>query len=82
MQDKPKLQELLATGFHDTGKKYKKVKPGDIITEYPVYALPGDVAGLVYNHDEDKIELVFKMQQPFTLKSVQQSKAPEMGKPN
>jgi len=28
--------------------------------------MEGDVAGLVYNNEEDKIELVYKMPFPFT----------------
>jgi hypothetical protein len=65
MQMKPKLKEILGLGYKDTGKKYKILSGIHKGKEFPVYAMEGDVAGLVYNNEEDKIELVYKMPFPF-----------------
>lgn len=65
MQIKPKLREILGLGYKDTGKKYKILSGVNKGKEFPVYAMYGDFAGLVYNYEEDKIELVYKMPFPF-----------------
>jgi len=63
--EKPsKLNELFESGYVDTGKRRKTIKKGECF-EFPVYALPGDIAGLVYNYNEDKIEMVYNMHRPF-----------------
>jgi len=71
-----KLKEILELGYIDTGKKYKILSGPNKGKEFPVYAMEGDIAGLVYNNEEDKIELVYKMPFPFTPKknSINQNK--------
>ncbi len=64
-QIKPKLREILGLGYKETGKKYKILSGVNKGKEFPVYAMEGDFAGLVYNNEEDKIELVYKMPFPF-----------------
>lgn len=64
-QIKPKLKEILELGYRETGKKYKILSGTNKGKEFPVYAMEGDIAGLVYNNEEDKIELVYKMPFPF-----------------
>lgn len=63
---KTKLDELLAEGYEFTGKTYKVIMGENKGKEFPVYAIRGDIAGLVYNNVNDKIELVFKLTMPFT----------------
>lgn len=60
-----KLKEILNMGYKETGKKYKILSGPNKGREFPVYAMEGDIAGLVYNNEEDKIELVYKMPFPF-----------------
>jgi hypothetical protein len=62
---KNKLTELLANGYEFTGKTYKVIMGENKGKEYPVYAIKGDIAGLVYNNEKDKIELAFKLAMPF-----------------
>ncbi|MBP7792981.1 MAG: hypothetical protein KA120_07970 [Candidatus Goldbacteria bacterium] len=45
---KPKLREILGLGYKETGKKYKILSGIHKGNEFPVYAMEGDVAGLVY----------------------------------
>ncbi len=63
---KDKLSELLASGYEFTGRAYKISMGEHKGKEFPVYALRGDIAGLVYNTEMDKIELVFKLASPYT----------------
>ena len=63
--DKTKLQELVESGFLETGKKFKMLGGAHKGKEFPVYAQAGDVAGLVYNPEEDSVEMVFKLSIPF-----------------
>lgn len=60
-----KLNELISGGYEFTGKTYKVQTGADKGKEFPVYAIKGDIAGLVYNNEKDKIELVFKLSLPF-----------------
>jgi hypothetical protein len=68
-----KLNELLEGGYEFTGKTYKVIMGENKGKEYPVYAIRGDIAGLVYNNIDDKIELVFKLTMPFTGKPTRTS---------
>jgi hypothetical protein len=62
---KNKLKELLANGYEFTGKTYKISMGEHKGKEFPIYAMKGDIAGLVYNEEADKVELVFKLNLPF-----------------
>jgi hypothetical protein len=66
VKNKSKLSELIAGGYELTGRTYKVLMGVNKGREFPVYAQRGDIAGLVYNDVEDKIELVFKLSIPFT----------------
>jgi len=61
-----KLDALIANGYEFTGKNYKVTVGDHKGKEFPVYAMKGDIAGLVYNNDADRIELVFKLTLPFS----------------
>jgi hypothetical protein len=60
-----KLEELLSGGYEFTGRTYKVLLGEKRGKEFPIYAQRGDIAGLVYNDEEDKIEMVFKLTMPF-----------------
>lgn len=62
---KPKLEKLLKSGYEWTGKKYKILRGQHKGKEFPVYAMKGDIAGIVYNEEEDKIELVYNLLKPY-----------------
>ncbi len=62
---KSKFEELLNSGYEWTGKKYKIMRGKNKGKEFPVYALKGDIAALVYNEEEDKIEMVYNLLTPF-----------------
>lgn len=62
---KPKLSKLLSSGYEFTGKKYKILRGDKKGKEFPVYAMKGDIAGIVYNDEEDKIELVYNLLRPY-----------------
>ena len=66
--DRPKLKELLECGYENTGKTFKLTRGEHKGKEFPVYAQPGDVAGLIYNTETDKIEMVFKLTLPYKKK--------------
>ena len=66
VENKPKLKELIGEGFENTGKIHKVLMGGNRGKEFAVYAQKGDIAGLVYNHEKDKIELVYKLAAPYT----------------
>ena len=61
-----KLAELAANGYMHTGKYYRVLLGENKGKELPVYAQKGDVAGLVYNPETDRIELVYRLAAPFT----------------
>jgi hypothetical protein len=61
-----KLNELISNGYEFTGKTYKVLMGEKKGREFPVYAQKGDIAGLVYNNEEDRIEMVFKLTMPYT----------------
>jgi hypothetical protein len=60
-----KLNELIEGGYEFTGRTYKVLLGEKRGKEFPIYAQRGDIAGLVYNDEEDKIEMVFKLTMPF-----------------
>lgn len=62
---KPKLKEMLDAGYEFTGKKYKILRGPNKGKEFPIYAMPDDIAALVYNDEEDKIELVYNLLRPY-----------------
>jgi hypothetical protein len=66
IENQPKLNELISGGYEFTGRKYKVLLGENRGKEFPVYAQRGDVAGLVYNNETDKIELVFKLSAPYS----------------
>jgi hypothetical protein len=61
-----KLEELLSSGYEFTGRTYKVLMGEKRGKEFPIYAQRGDIAGLVYNDEEDKIEMCFKLTMPFS----------------
>ncbi len=61
-----KLDELKAGGYEDTGRTYKILMGANKGKEFPVFAQKDDIAGLVYNPETDKIELVYKLSTPYT----------------
>jgi hypothetical protein len=64
-ENQSKLEELLSGGYEFTGRTYKVLMGEKKGREFPIYAQRGDIAGLVYNDEEDKIEMVFKLTMPF-----------------
>ena len=60
-----KMDQLISNGYSDTGKTFKIMRGPHKGKSFPVYAQEGDVAGLVYNKEEDKVEFVFKLPVPF-----------------
>lgn len=65
-ENQSKLDELISGGYEDTGRKYKILMGENRGKEFPVFAQRGDIAGLVYNNEADKIELVYKLSMPYT----------------
>lgn len=61
-----KLDELRAGGYEDTGRTYRVLMGANKGKEFPVFAQKGDIAGLVYNPETDKIEIVYKLASPYT----------------
>ena len=64
-ENQSKLDELLSSGYEFTGRTYKVLMGEKRGKEFPIYAQRGDIAGLVYNDEEDKIEMVFKLTLPY-----------------
>jgi len=60
-----KLEELITGGYEFTGRKYKVLLGENRGKEFPIYAQKDDIAGLVYNDEKDRIELVFKLAMPY-----------------
>ena len=60
-----KLREIIKSGYENTERVYK-IRRGEFKgMELPVYARPGDVAGIVYNPETDKVEMIYKLMVPF-----------------
>ncbi len=57
---KPKLQQIIEMGFEDTGRKF--IFKGENL---PVYGIPGEKTGIVYNPKTDKIVRVYAFQFPY-----------------
>ncbi len=60
----PKLKKLLDSGYENTGKTFKIMRGEHKGKRFPVYAMEGDYAALVYNPETDKIEFVYKLPLP------------------
>ncbi len=60
-----KMGQLISSGYINTGKTFKIMRGPHKGKTFPVFAMEGDVAGLVYNKEEDKVEFVFKLPVPY-----------------
>lgn len=60
-----KLKELIDGGYEHTGKFHTVLSGVNKDKKFPIYAARGDIAAMIYNHVDDKIELVYKLLFPY-----------------
>jgi len=60
-----KLKELTDSGYEHTGKFHTILNGVNKHKKFPIYAMKGDIAAMIYNYMEDRIELVYKMPVPY-----------------
>jgi len=65
-QQESKMNELMKRGYEDTGKTFKIMRGPYKGKAFPVFAMKGDVAGIVFNREEDKVEFIFKLPMPYS----------------
>ncbi len=63
--EKEKLLELIKNGCEHTGKYYTIQAGPNKGKTFPVYPTKGDIAAMVYNDEDDKIEMVYKLTLPY-----------------
>lgn len=69
-----KFKELIRDGYEHTGKFHMVLSGANKDKKFPVYAAKGDIAAMIYNNVEDRIELVYKLPSPYSGKKYEESK--------